>query len=293
MARKPRVYYPGAVYHAIARGNNKDIIFCDSKDRKKYLELLAKYKSKYGFEIFAYVLMNNHIHLMIKVHDHSLSKIMQGIQLTYTQYFNCRYSHVGHVFEQRYKAFICEDQAYLMNLICYIHQNPIRASMDGGIDYLWSSHQYYKHGKDGLVNPSFIFNLLHEDRGRAISMYRELIGTTIVIDDREVKEKAVIADLPTNELALNEKIIFGKVNLTLGDLAEIVSSEHDVEVKEVLGKCRVRQVVKVRNQFIFEAVNHGLASKGELARLLGLDPARITHVYQEMLDANINKSIFQ
>lgn len=293
MARKPRIYYPGAMYHAIARGNNKEDIFCDSRDKNKYLELLAKYKEKYGFELFAYVLMNNHIHLLVRVQEHSLSKIMQGIQLTYTQYFNYRYSRVGHVFEQRYKAFICENQAYLMNLICYIHQNPVRANMDGGINYPWSSHQHYNHGKGGLVNLDFILDLLHEDRRLAISIYRELVAAPVIIDDFEIKEKAIAADLATHELPLNESFSNEKSKMTLVDLAENLSLEHYIEVEEMLSKCRVRKVVRMRNQFIFEAINRGLASKAELANLLELDPARITHVYQEMLDVNANKSIFQ
>ena len=281
------------MYHAIARGNNKEDIFCDSRDKNKYLELLAKYKEKYGFELFAYVLMNNHIHLLVRVQEHSLSKIMQGIQLTYTQYFNYRYSRVGHVFEQRYKAFICENQAYLMNLICYIHQNPVRANMDGGINYPWSSHQYYNHGKGGLVNLDFILDLLHEDRRLAISIYRELVAAPVIIDDFEIKEKAIAADLATHELPLNESFSNEKSKMTLVDLAENLSLEHYIEVEEMLSKCRVRKVVRMRNQFIFEAINRGLASKAELAKLLELDPARITHVYQEMLDVNANKSIFQ
>jgi len=237
--------------------------------------------------------MDNHIHLMVKVNEYSLSKIMQGIQQTYTQYFNHTYSHVGHVFEQRYKAFICEDQAYLMKLICYIHQNPVRASMDGGINYSWSSHQYYNHGKDGLVKPDFILDMLHEDRERAISMYRELIESPVVRDNLEVGEKESETVPTTPSLPIVNCFSKEHNNLTLGDLAENLSSEYYVEVKDMLGKCRVRQVVKVRNQFIFEAVNQGIASKAQLAKLLGLDPARITHVYQELLATHSNKSIFE
>lgn len=293
MARKQRIYYPGAVYHAIARGNNRDAIFCDSRDKNKYLELLTNYKDKYGFELFAYVLMDNHIHLIVRVNEYSLSKIMQGIQQTYTQYFNHTYSHVGHVFQQRYKAFVCENQAYLMKLICYIHQNPIRANMDGGINYSWSSHQYYSHGKDGLVKPDFILDMLHGDRERAISMYHELIEAPVLGDDLDIGEKEKVTLPATSSLPKGDCFSNEYHNFTLSDLAESLSSEYYIEVKEILGKCRVRQVVKVRNQFIFEAVNQGLASKAQLASLLRLDPARITHVYQEMLDTHANKSIFQ
>lgn len=295
VARKQRIYYPGAVYHAIARGNNKEDIFYDSRDKNKYLQLLTKYKEKYGFELFAYVLMNNHIHLMVRVNDHSLSKIMQGIQLTYTQYFNYRYSRVGHVFEQRYKAFICEKYAYLMKLICYIHQNPVRAHMSEGINYLWSSHRHYNQGRNGLVKPDFILDMLHQDRERAIILYRQLVDAPLVSTDLELEGEETEIETENSAPLLPRVQFYSNElhNLTLDDLAEKLSTEHCIDGKEMLSKCRVRKIVKARNQFIFEAVNRGLASKVELARLLELDPSRITHVYQEMLDTNANKSIFQ
>jgi len=293
VARKHRIHYPGAVYHAIARGNNRDNIFCDAGDKIKYLDLLTKYKEKYGFQLFAYVLMDNHIHLLVKVIDDPLSKIMQGIQLTYTQYFNHKYLRVGHVFEQRYKAFLCEEYAYLIKLICYIHQNPVRANMRDGINYSWSSHQYYNRGEDGFVKLDFILDMLHQDRERAIMIYHQLMGellarTDLELGDKEAATVSVMPSLPTIDYFVNEQH-----KLTIADLAEKLSTEYCIEEKEMLGKCRVRQVVKARNQFIFEAVNHGLASKIELARLLELDPSRITHVYQEMLTSNANKSIFE
>ena len=98
MARKPRIHYENAIYHVIARGNNRENIFLDARDKDKYLELIGKYKQKYGFELFAYVLMDNHVHLLIYIDQISISKIMQGIQQTYTQYYNKKYRHVGHVF---------------------------------------------------------------------------------------------------------------------------------------------------------------------------------------------------
>ena len=291
VARKQRIHYPGAVYHAIARGNNRDNIFFDSNDKRKYLELLTKYKGKYDFQLLAYVLMDNHVHLLVKVNDDPLSKIMQGIQLTYTQYFNQRYLHVGHVFEQRYKAFICEKYEYLMKLLCYIHQNPVRANVKEGINYLWSSHQYYNHGKAGIVTSNFILELFHHERERAIMIYRQLVDVPLVNTDIVLEDKVTVAaplDLPQVDCISDEYH-----SLTLDDLAEKLSAEYSMDAQEILGKCRVRKVVKVRNQFIFEAVNRGLASKVELARLLELDPGRITHVYHEMQIFNENKSNFK
>ncbi|HWR45763.1 transposase [Sporomusa sp.] len=159
MARKPRIHYEKAIYHVIARGNNKDNIFLDIEDKYKYLDLLDKYKQKYNFELYAYVLMDNHIHLLICVSEIPLAKIMQGVQQTYTLHFNRKYQHVGHVFQQRYKAFLCNNDSYLLTLVCYIHQNPCRANLPAKIGYTWSSHRDYMVGHGRVANPIFALHM--------------------------------------------------------------------------------------------------------------------------------------
>lgn len=87
--------------------------------------------------------MDNHAHLLIEVANIPLSKIMQGIQQVFTQYYNRRNRSTGQVFEQRYKSYLCDRDEYLLPLIRYIHQNPLRSKLEGGIDYQWSSHKEY------------------------------------------------------------------------------------------------------------------------------------------------------
>ena len=101
MARKPRVEYDGAFYHVIVRGNQQQRTFHDDQDRIAYLERLEHYRQRYGFRLFAYVLMSNHVHLLIETKSVPLSKIMQGIQFSYTQRYNRRHRKVGHLFQGR------------------------------------------------------------------------------------------------------------------------------------------------------------------------------------------------
>jgi REP element-mobilizing transposase RayT len=129
------VHYDGALYHVIARGNNRANVFETDEEKEKYLEILADYKERYDFQLYAYVIMDNHVHLLLQIGKNPLSKIMQGIQQRYTQYYNGHCKHSGHVFEQRYKAILCEKESYLMALICYIHQNPVRANIPEGINH--------------------------------------------------------------------------------------------------------------------------------------------------------------
>jgi len=97
MARKQRIYYRGAIYHVTARGNNRQVIFNDEYDKTYYLALLRHYKEKFECKLYAYVLMDNHIHLLLGMNSQPLSKVMQGIQLCYTQYYELLWNHFGTV----------------------------------------------------------------------------------------------------------------------------------------------------------------------------------------------------
>jgi len=114
MARKPINHYPGAIYHIIVRGNNRESVLRSPDDKARYLSYIEKYKEKFKY---AYVLMDNHSHMLAAVDQAPLARIMQGIQQSYTQYYNRKYARVSHVFEQRYKAKLCKQDAYLINLL--------------------------------------------------------------------------------------------------------------------------------------------------------------------------------
>lgn len=147
MPRKPRIEFQGALYHVIARGNHRQNIFFDDNDRNRYLSTIEKSKSKFNFSIYAFVLMSNHVHLLIETSTIPLSKIMQSLHTSYTQYFNLKHNKSGHLFQGRYKAILCQKDSYLLQLVRYIHQNPIRAKIvESPDDYQWSSHHAYTQG---------------------------------------------------------------------------------------------------------------------------------------------------
>ena len=110
MARKPRIEYEGALYHVITRGNQRQRVFKGVEDHQHYLKILADYKVRYEYVLYAYVLMSNHVHLLIETRETPLSKILQRINQSYTMYFNRRYGTVGHLFQGRYKAILCDKE---------------------------------------------------------------------------------------------------------------------------------------------------------------------------------------
>jgi REP element-mobilizing transposase RayT len=129
MARPVRIEYPGAVYHVVCRGNNRQAIFRDDHDRKRYLEKLSLYCEEKDVELLCYCLLTNHVHLVLETPQGNLSKMMQAFQTSYTVYFNKRHDRSGHVFEQRCKAFLVDQDNYLLEVSRYVHLNAVAARL--------------------------------------------------------------------------------------------------------------------------------------------------------------------
>lgn len=277
MARKLRIHYEEAVYHVIVRGNNRAGIFELAEDKDKYLAILADYKKKYGFCVFAYVIMDNHAHLLLRVGKTPLSKIMQGLQQRYTQYYNWQRQRTGHVFEQRYKAFLCDGDNYLLTLICYIHQNPVKANMPEGVAYQWSSHHVYLNQSNGLVNATCILEMLNANPDKAVHEYVEMMNTPMIEPEYKSSDVREHEDV-MKEDARKEEEQTEKPELTWDKLVETVVVEKKIEQDELIGRCRKRNVVAARKYLIREAIERGLMTRTELARLLQIDPANITRI---------------
>ncbi len=142
MPRETRITTENGCYHIITRGNQKQLVFLDTKDYDKYLGILSKYKTKYRFKLYCFCLMPNHVHLIMEVKEPTLlSKIMKCLNLSYTIYFNSKYEKVGHLWQDRFKSKIIEKDAYFLECINYIEANPVRASLTEDIEeYTWSSY---------------------------------------------------------------------------------------------------------------------------------------------------------
>jgi REP-associated tyrosine transposase len=171
MARRPRVHFPGALYHVIARGNRGQDIFRDDQDHYLYLKYIREYKERFHFYLHAYVLMVNHLHLLIEVGDVQLSRIMQVLQFRYTRRYNLKYGLEGHLFQGRYKAILCDKDSYLMQLSAYIHLNPVRAGIvKDPSEYPWSSYRsYITRDRVSLADRNFVLSLFE---GKKTSVQR-------------------------------------------------------------------------------------------------------------------------
>jgi REP element-mobilizing transposase RayT len=162
------------IFHIIIRGNNKKNIFDNDSDKKKYLFYLKRAKDRIDFDLFSYVVMDNHIHMLIRTTDEQLSKLMQRINTSYSKFYNEKYKRTGHTFEKRYKKILCKDEANFLQLIKYIHRNPqkIATSID---TYKYSSHIEYISNSQTITNIDFLLDILSRNRQCAIVEYLKLM----------------------------------------------------------------------------------------------------------------------
>ncbi len=178
MARQLRIEYEGAFYHITSRGNQREQIFWDNRDRERFKEIIKRTKERYGYLLHAYVLMDNHYHLLIETPHANIKQIMQNINTSYTVYANKRHKRFGHLFQGRYKAFIVDKESYLMELSRYIHLNPVRAGMVKAADeYRWSSYREYMNGKgkQTITDTEDTLYLFSKIRHEAIRKYGEFV----------------------------------------------------------------------------------------------------------------------
>ncbi len=180
MPRQARNKGEFSIYHVIQRGNEKKSIFLSDEDRSRFLGILVNMKKKYNFLLYAYCLMDNHVHLMIDDNGNDISNIVKSINISYAQYFNRIYSRCGHLFQDRFKSEMVNNDSYLFELSRYIHNNPVRAGIvKRPHEYLWSSFNIYTgRNKDlyGLIDKRRILDSFSSRHVKAVREYIEFVS---------------------------------------------------------------------------------------------------------------------
>ena len=294
MARKPRIEFPGAFYHVMMRGNQKQDIFRDDSDRERLLKKLLEYKQRYGFLLYAYTLMHNHIHLLIETREVPLSRIMQGFLQSYTQWYNMKYRTVGHLFQGRYKAIICNKQVYLLNLVRYLHLNCERAGLvKDPADYRWSSHRIYL-GLDSsdLVDCDFVLAQFSGSRKRARSWYKEFVMEWIGEGKRDeffrVTDQRFLGDEQFAEKIkgiAGEGISRGEIAVRDKDFAAVVKKVREltgVGKRELRSRSRSRRLTEARSMFVWLCLLYTDYKRKDIAKYLDRVPRIITFLENKL-----------
>lgn len=291
MARRTRIEFQNALYHIITRGNQKQNVFQDTDDYSRYLTILSAYKEKYGFILHAFVLMSNHLHLLIETPGPPLSKIMQGINQSYTMYFNKKYGTVGHLFQGRYKAILCDRDRYQLCLVKYIHLNPVRAGIVAAPEeYRWSSHQYYllPHNKTGPIDTEAVFAIFSEDRGSAYSLYRAFMEANTSIPREEVYatvEQRILGDEHFVEKVLKESIAKDQATrrereFSLEQIAGAIEGVHGISLDGIRSRSKSTRISAGKK--MMSLVAHAYGYKGrEIAAFINKDPVVVTRHLKE------------
>lgn len=179
MARPLRIQFPGAWYHVMNRGRHGEPIFKGRRDYYQFIDLLVETADMWNLRIAAYCLMENHYHLLIQTPDANLSRCMRHIDGVYTQRFNLRYGCDGQLFRGRYKSILIEIDHYLLQLVRYIHRNPLKAGLVDHIDnYPWSSHKGYlsKAEKWNWLYKDFVLSMLSTQENERVKIYRRFVS---------------------------------------------------------------------------------------------------------------------
>ena len=191
MPRAARIAYPGAVYHVVDRGNDREDVFFDDNDRRYYLDLLCRATAGFRLKVYAYALMSNHIHLFFRTTLPNISEVMYSVNMGYSHYFNKRHRRTGHLFESRFKSKLVQVDRYFLCLLRYVHINPVKAGIVASPEqYAWSSHRAYLGNMDKVVSdPKEALLLFSADLERARAAYLDFLGQQIPQKEWEILNK--------------------------------------------------------------------------------------------------------
>jgi putative transposase len=178
MARPLRVHLPGALYHVMSRGDDRQAIFVDAADYRRFLARLAVTTARIGVACPAYCLMRTHFHLLLQPHTLPISRMMQQLNSSYSQWFNRRHRRVGHLLQGRYKSPVVDVDAYFRRVLRYVVLNPVRAGyVSSPADWPWSSYR----ATAGLEAPppflalDFVWDAFDRDRAIAEQVFASYV----------------------------------------------------------------------------------------------------------------------
>ncbi|WP_425059062.1 hypothetical protein SCACP_37170 [Sporomusa carbonis] len=195
MARQARRKSQSGIYHIILRGINKQFIFEDDEDKMKFLECLMHYKGICQYMIYGYCLMDNHVHLLIKESEEDISAIMKRIGVRYVAWYNRKYNRCGHLFQDRFKSEVVENDEYLLVVLRYIHQNPLKAGLVQDLESYKSSSYIEYISNHQIIDADFILGLFSKNKDRAIKNFRQFMNErTGEVGCIEVDKKTMLTD---------------------------------------------------------------------------------------------------
>jgi REP-associated tyrosine transposase len=314
MPRQARLDVPGALHHLMLRGINKSSIFEDDQDRSLFLNRLEKNVAAAGASVYAWSLMTNHVHLLFKSGKQGISNVMRKQLTWYAQYYNRRHKRSSHLFENRYKSVLCDEDNYLLALIRYIHLNPLRAGLVKTIEeldrYPWSGHSAVTGKREcAWMDVDYVLTQFGDTKRKARNEYRGFVEEGVgmgrqpeltgggLIRSRGGWSQVVSARRNNRKEEYDERILGsgdfintilkeaeGKTLLQLKlrragkTLSKILDQECDksqISPKELKGGSRRREVSALRIKIARRGLDELGLSLAEIARHVGVSTSGI------------------
>ena len=297
MARPWRIEYEGAYYHVLSRGNERRDIFFGDGDRRLFLSTLGEASDRFKVDVFAFVLMGNHYHLLLRTNLSNLSRTMQWLGLTYARRLNNRLGRCGHLFQGRFKAMLVESDAYLVELSCYIHRNPLRAKVVKRlIDYRWSSYPAYAYGKKrpDWLKTDLILSYIGEKDGHRV--YREKVqnyageegrvwedfrhGLILGSEGFVERIRSLRGGVASHKEIPQQKKVLGSIDVT--GVARRALGLLGREMGGYSPGHRVRGEVKEDRDLVLHAMwERGVFGNEELGHVFGVSYSAVSHIVRE------------
>ncbi len=280
MGRRPRIHYPGAIYHAIVRGNNRKPIFVEARDRQIFADLVSDGTERFDHRIHAFCWMSNHAHLMVQVGQAPLSEVIHNLSFRYAQWFNRYHSRSGHLFERRYRAGLIETDRAAMGLVRYIHLNPVRARMvRSPIQHRWTSHRAYL-GMESVswLETNFVLSLFSAKQSSAIEKYKAFTYAGLQLDDQSDEQHR--PDQLHDECMWDEQLTESELEAsdfpTVSGLLQAVCDSYLLEPDSLLGPSQKQNVADARALAAFCARESSYLTIAQVGRTLGRDPSTLS-----------------
>ena len=303
MPRRARLDVPGSLYHVMARGIEGTRLFRTKGDRETFLACMEELGPLTGTRIPAWVLMDNHFHLLVVSGPRGLASFMRKLMTRYAVYFNRRHSRIGHLFQNRYKSVLCEEEPYFLELVRYIHLNPLKANavktleeLDG---YPWCGHSVIMgRTTRSWQDRATVLRHFHENDKRALRRYRSFLAKDTSPDkDLQLSGGGLVRSLGGQPLAKDERIPFDDRILGGGEfvtrildakeqdpapvdknaIVARICSSHGLSSLQLLGGSRRRNIGEARAEIIDELVHRRGCSIKEVARLIGISSSGVAN----------------
>ncbi len=242
------------------RGNERRNIFHDEEDKLRFIETIEEKRQEARFSLHAFCLMDNHIHLMLSEGTEDVAKVMKRITVSYVHYFNKKYKRVGHLFQDRFRSEIVEDDAYVLALARYIHQNPVKAGMVKTTgEYKWSSYSSYLNMNDyfsRIVDIELILGIFSRDEVKAKKQYVRYMNEEAHEKFIDLKEDSLVMDEKAAKELFEEMLLKSGENWTSGakrdlseDLIKELKEKTHLSIRKIavvtgLNKDKVNKILK-------------------------------------------------